>query len=426
VGARANNLRKIDAAFPLGTFTCVTGVSGGGKSTLVIETLYKALARKLMGAREHPGATVYGFPDPNRSGQWVIRIDEGQAVNPKRTKTREQVEKAQAKAVKFLRDVAKDDDKADEIEDMSVEDYAEKKKWTLSNPGIAAGWNQASERYRLLVLKDARISSPEQYASKYWNDLPAEVRAKLSGRPVKNKFDTPRERAAYAAGLSQGQSDLSAAAERLRQETAMTLKWIAQRLRMGREFGHTCSNAWCSGAKKRKRVHSYGRPLFRSALGMSRALAFTSLLSSGGLAAVERRGAAISAQIPIPRSIRAKEKYLGLRSFVIFRATAPMASLPSVLPLDASGTQSAASSTARSERSSAPTGTSTGPLSRTETPTPTTITTRHPATLYQRKETFVKAATAKMASSPKMTPKNAPFAVTRLTAASTNTPNSPP
>jgi excinuclease ABC subunit A len=39
---------------PLGTFTCVTGVSGGGKSTLVVETLYKAVARRLMGAREHP------------------------------------------------------------------------------------------------------------------------------------------------------------------------------------------------------------------------------------------------------------------------------------------------------------------------------------------------------------------------------------
>jgi excinuclease ABC subunit A len=56
VGARANNLQRIDAAIPLGTFTCVTGVSGGGKSTLVIDTLYKALARRLNGAHEHPGA----------------------------------------------------------------------------------------------------------------------------------------------------------------------------------------------------------------------------------------------------------------------------------------------------------------------------------------------------------------------------------
>ena len=56
VGARANNLQKIDVDFPIGTFTCVTGVSGGGKSTLVIDTLYKALARRLMGAHEHPGA----------------------------------------------------------------------------------------------------------------------------------------------------------------------------------------------------------------------------------------------------------------------------------------------------------------------------------------------------------------------------------
>ncbi len=54
-GACANNLQNISAVFPLGTFVCVTGVSGGGKSTLVIETLYKALARRLHGAREHPG-----------------------------------------------------------------------------------------------------------------------------------------------------------------------------------------------------------------------------------------------------------------------------------------------------------------------------------------------------------------------------------
>ncbi|HTZ78660.1 MAG TPA: excinuclease ABC subunit UvrA [Stellaceae bacterium] len=55
VGARANNLKNLTVDIPIGTFTCVTGVSGGGKSTLVIETLYKALARRLMGAREHPG-----------------------------------------------------------------------------------------------------------------------------------------------------------------------------------------------------------------------------------------------------------------------------------------------------------------------------------------------------------------------------------
>ena len=54
-GARANNLADLDVDFPLGTMTCITGVSGGGKSTLVIETLYKALARRLNGAREHPG-----------------------------------------------------------------------------------------------------------------------------------------------------------------------------------------------------------------------------------------------------------------------------------------------------------------------------------------------------------------------------------
>jgi excinuclease ABC subunit A len=54
VGARANNLKDVSVDIPLGSFTCVTGVSGGGKSTLVIETLYKALARRLMNAREQP------------------------------------------------------------------------------------------------------------------------------------------------------------------------------------------------------------------------------------------------------------------------------------------------------------------------------------------------------------------------------------
>ncbi|MBV8576827.1 MAG: excinuclease ABC subunit UvrA [Acetobacteraceae bacterium] len=54
IGARANNLQNINAAFPLGVFTCVTGVSGGGKSTLVVDTLYKAAARRLMGAGEVP------------------------------------------------------------------------------------------------------------------------------------------------------------------------------------------------------------------------------------------------------------------------------------------------------------------------------------------------------------------------------------
>ncbi|MSP83835.1 MAG: excinuclease ABC subunit UvrA [Alphaproteobacteria bacterium] len=55
VGARANNLRSVTARIPLGTFTCVTGVSGGGKSSLIIETLYRGVARSLNGAREHPG-----------------------------------------------------------------------------------------------------------------------------------------------------------------------------------------------------------------------------------------------------------------------------------------------------------------------------------------------------------------------------------
>ncbi len=54
-GAEENNLKNITAEFPLGTFTCITGVSGGGKSSLVIETLYKALVRRLNSSRALPG-----------------------------------------------------------------------------------------------------------------------------------------------------------------------------------------------------------------------------------------------------------------------------------------------------------------------------------------------------------------------------------
>ncbi len=54
-GARANNLNNISVDIPLATFTSVTGVSGGGKSSLVIETLYKALAKRMNGSRDMPG-----------------------------------------------------------------------------------------------------------------------------------------------------------------------------------------------------------------------------------------------------------------------------------------------------------------------------------------------------------------------------------
>jgi excinuclease ABC subunit A len=54
VGARGNNLKDITAEIPLGLFTCIAGVSGGGKSTLLVDTLYKAVARRLNGAVEAP------------------------------------------------------------------------------------------------------------------------------------------------------------------------------------------------------------------------------------------------------------------------------------------------------------------------------------------------------------------------------------
>ena len=54
VDATGNNLQSVTAEFPLGTFTCVTGVSGGGKSTLTVETLFKTASMRLNGARQTP------------------------------------------------------------------------------------------------------------------------------------------------------------------------------------------------------------------------------------------------------------------------------------------------------------------------------------------------------------------------------------
>jgi len=54
IGARGNNLKNVTAEIPLGLLTCITGVSGGGKSTLLIDTLYKAVARRLNNASDAP------------------------------------------------------------------------------------------------------------------------------------------------------------------------------------------------------------------------------------------------------------------------------------------------------------------------------------------------------------------------------------
>ena len=73
-GARGNNLKDVTAEIPLGTLTCVTGVSGGGKSTLIIETLFKAVSRKLMGSAEAP--SPYGSLEGLEHIDKVIDIDQ--------------------------------------------------------------------------------------------------------------------------------------------------------------------------------------------------------------------------------------------------------------------------------------------------------------------------------------------------------------
>ncbi|WP_281972164.1 excinuclease ABC subunit UvrA [Ruegeria faecimaris] len=74
VNATGNNLKKVTADFPLGKFVCVTGVSGGGKSTLTIETLFKTASMRLNGARQTPAPceTIKGLEHLDK----VIDIDQ--------------------------------------------------------------------------------------------------------------------------------------------------------------------------------------------------------------------------------------------------------------------------------------------------------------------------------------------------------------
>nr|WP_069307128.1 excinuclease ABC subunit UvrA [Methylobrevis pamukkalensis] len=74
VGARGNNLKNVDVEIPLGTFTCVTGVSGGGKSTFLVDTLFRAASRRLNGSREQaaPHDRIDGFEFLDK----VIDIDQ--------------------------------------------------------------------------------------------------------------------------------------------------------------------------------------------------------------------------------------------------------------------------------------------------------------------------------------------------------------
>ena len=74
VGAQENNLKNIDVEIPLGIFTCVTGVSGSGKSSLVNQILYKRLAKELNRAKTKPGLhkDIEGFDQLDK----IIAIDQ--------------------------------------------------------------------------------------------------------------------------------------------------------------------------------------------------------------------------------------------------------------------------------------------------------------------------------------------------------------
>ncbi len=73
-GARENNLKSVDVEFPLGKLVCITGVSGSGKSSLMVDVLFRRLAQIIYGSRERPGAhdTIEGLENVDK----IINIDQ--------------------------------------------------------------------------------------------------------------------------------------------------------------------------------------------------------------------------------------------------------------------------------------------------------------------------------------------------------------
>ena len=74
-GARANNLKNVELALPVGLFICITGVSGSGKSTLINDTLYNTAAQHLYGSTEEPA--IHDAIDGLDHFDKVVNVDQG-------------------------------------------------------------------------------------------------------------------------------------------------------------------------------------------------------------------------------------------------------------------------------------------------------------------------------------------------------------
>jgi len=303
---------KAEGSNPRGAaLTSILHKPSGKRYWLHVKRAWGKVYYSFDGENWHP-SKVAAFKHAEAKGA----LQESAGRNPRgKVKTREQVEKMQAKAVKFLRDVVGNDDKADEIEALSLDDYAAKKKITLgnpkkskvksrksksgnplksgyrawlkvrggfdpsgffdrygsqvfktrrealvdaakiirevkndpdvtwrhdietygsvrdlANPHISQAWDQASGRYRAQVLGMAGIGEPERLAALSWKELPKQAKDALTGKAKKNKFDTPREKAAFAAaGLSSGSRRLGGALETLRRKRATRLERMTGR-----------------------------------------------------------------------------------------------------------------------------------------------------------------------------------------------------
>ena len=88
------------------------------------------------------------------------------------------------------------------------------------NASISQGWDSASEWYRARVLESSGVKEAGKHAKQNWKDLPINVKRIVTGKPVRNSFDTPREKAAYAAGLQRGGAGLGSALGKLRSKRA--------------------------------------------------------------------------------------------------------------------------------------------------------------------------------------------------------------
>jgi len=113
------------------------------------------------------------------------------------------------------------------MESLPWGDYATVAMLSKKRNPISRGWDAATETYRQKVLEESKVPGAAEHAKALWKDLTAAVKKVITGK--RNSFDTPREKAAFAAGITAGGTRLGAALTKLRSKRVTRLERMTRR-----------------------------------------------------------------------------------------------------------------------------------------------------------------------------------------------------